>query len=46
MVVEAMGDDVVSEFETRIGWYRQAIINGYGYPGRRFVENTASRATR
>ena len=46
VVVEAMGDDVVSELEARIGWHRQAIIDGFGYPGRRFVENTASRASR
>ena len=45
VVIEAMGGDAaVEDLDARIGWQRQAIIDGFGYPGRRFVENTAERA--
>lgn len=42
-IVEAIGDDL-ARFERVAGWQRQVVIDGFGYPGRRFVENTASRA--
>lgn len=42
-IVEAMADDF-DEFERLVGWQRRVIIDGFGYPGRRFVENTAKRA--
>lgn len=35
-IVEAMAD--LGRFEKLVGWQRQAIIDDYGYPGRRFVE--------
>ena len=44
-IVEAMGDDLPA-FDNAVGWHRQVIIDGFGYPGRRFVENTAKRARR
>ncbi len=43
-VVDAIGSDI-DRLQRTVGWHGPAIVDGYGYPGRRFVETASGGGT-